>query len=63
VIRFLGRWTREEQKHEARGRLVILGSVALTPVCAFWLDWRLGLFVLAVFAVLAFGMLNVSNER
>lgn len=59
-----GRWIDEQQKRDIPARLAILAMVVgLTPVFAFWLDWRLGVFVVAAFAALAFGVWRVSNER
>jgi hypothetical protein len=62
-MRFFTRRTLEEQERSGPARLAILGAViGLTPVFAFWLDWRLGLFILAAYAALGFGVWRVSKR-
>src|SRR5262245_47615663 len=63
-MRFFPRWPDEQQKREAPGRIAILAlAIGLTPALAFWLDWRLGVFIVAAYAALAFGLWRVSNQR
>jgi len=54
----------DEWKRDGPARLALLGTVVgLTPVFAFWLDWRLGLFILGAYAALGFGVWRVSKQR
>jgi hypothetical protein len=63
-MRFFSRSTQEQQQEHALGKLTFLAAVVgLTPVFAFWLDWRLGLFVVSVYAALGFGAWRVSKGR
>jgi len=63
-MRLFHRQTLEQERRRAIGKTAILGFVlAGTPVFAFFLDWRLGLVILASYAVLAFGVWQVGRQR
>ena len=63
-MRLFSRGAQEQQKKYAPGKIAILAAVVgLTPVLAFWLDWRLGLFIVGAYAALAFGAWRVSKRR
>jgi hypothetical protein len=63
-MRFFSRRAQEQQNKHARGRVAIVAAcVGLTPVFAFWLDWRLGLFIVGAHAALGFGVWRLSEAR
>jgi hypothetical protein len=61
-MRFFRRRDQPSEEDRARVALVVLVA-AITPVFAFLLDWRLGLFIFAAYAALGFGVWRVSRQR
>jgi hypothetical protein len=54
----------ERQKDAGLFKVVaLLFFLGLTPVWAFGLDWRLGVFILGAFGALGFGAWRVSRGR
>jgi len=64
VVRFFRAPNAQEYKERNLPRAVfVLAIMAMTPVFAFTLDWRVGLFVLGSFVALGFGVWRVSRGR
>jgi len=62
-MRLFHRQTLEQERRRAIGKTAILGFVlAGTPVFAFFLDWRLGLVILASYGARVRGLASRAAE-
>jgi hypothetical protein len=63
-MRFFTRRAQQEQQRYGLAKASIIGVfIGLTPLFAFWLDWRLGLVIAGAYAALALAVWRVSRRR